>query len=269
MAHVLMFDWKGDHFPFSLKKKKSIFKWGLYPLLLKSHVFFTRPHWAERGLVPIPLVLLRVWWRMWSDSPCCLLVTPPPSGNICRQAKTIWELCFKELRVSTSGHKQLVLVSVETWFEAVEKHIRGCLKFYKNWSWVCLLGLSNTLLLGFRFLSVIGTPGKGPGRPQILMQGVCPCVQEHILVGSVANLRHKHVDSEGPSLCIGIERCFLFHCPFRIILASKIGLWNKRVSSKIRFRLPVWRRSVQPGRTVRSSAPEISGLHVTVQCSCH
>lgn len=144
MAHVLMFDWKGDHFPFSLKKKKkSIFKWGLYPLLLKSHVFFTRPHWAERGLVPIPLVLLRVWWRMWSDSPCCLLVTPPPCGNICGQAKTIWELCFKELGVSTSGHKQLVLVSVETWFEAVEKHIREYLKFYKNWSRVCLLGLSN------------------------------------------------------------------------------------------------------------------------------
>ena len=53
---------------------------------------------------------------------------------------------------------------------------------------------------------------------------------EAVLVGFVADLSHLHVGSEGPSLCIPVERCFLFHCPFRITFASKIGLRNKSLT---------------------------------------
>lgn len=121
----------------------------------------------------------------------------------------------------------------------MEKHFWECLKFYKNWSQTCLLGLSNALLLGYGFLPVTGPPGRS--RPATNSSaGSWPVCAEAVLVGFVADLSHLHVGSEGPSLCIPVERCFLFHCPFRITFASKIGLQNKSVSSKMCFRLPLW-----------------------------
>ena len=124
---------------------------------------------------------------------------------------------------------------------AVEKHFWECLKFYKNWSQACLLGLSNALLLGYGFLPVTGTPGKVQASHKFFCREfACVCRSRFSLVRWQTWAICTWVLRDASPPPIDMERCFLFHCPFRIIFASEIGLQSKSVSSKMCFRLPVW-----------------------------
>lgn len=57
------------------------------------------------------------------------------------------------------------------------------------------------------------TWGKGPGRPRILLQRVCACVEAHVLGGTVADLGGLHVDTE--EFCLYEREVFLVPLSFQ------------------------------------------------------
>lgn len=98
----------------------------------------------------------------------CLLVTPPPSNKSCRRANNLETLCLIPGGLYLRNRSWFsFLWTSQPWDVASshilgwEKHLLGCLKFYKNCSRIYLLGLlSNTFLLGLRFLCDLGAPGE-------------------------------------------------------------------------------------------------------------
>lgn len=82
--------------------------------------------------------------------------------------------------------------------------------------------MSDTSLLGLRFLCVLGTPGEKDQGATALMQGVCHVCLEHLLLVQWQTCGVCVWILRNPARCV--ESYFLFLCPFRIILASTIGL---------------------------------------------